>query len=141
MKNLEVSQNEKPTPEEMIKIIEDVINEEYVLFKTETMADYSADFPEEGEPFLYNIWAKEEYKELGLGYIVFHDFLRKAGVNKTFNSTALTESGAKMFAKAVETNLIEKVSNGPFNFSKWKVTKDPEDSLRKIQESWEDKTS
>lgn len=120
--------------EQMIEIIQDVIDGKFSLFNVETMADYDADFSGES-PLFINIWRKKE--GYGFGYIVFHDFLRRVGVQKTFLSTDFTEEGTNLFQKAVDDGLIEKISE-PFGLqrlTRWKVVGDPVKNLERIRDS------
>ena len=124
---------EKISTEQMKDIIQDVIDNAYSLFDVETMANYDADFSGE-EPYFINIWAKQG--GYGFGYIVFHDFLRRVGIQKTFLSTDFTQEGSNLFQKAVKDGLIEKVSE-PFGLqrlTRWKVVDDPVKNLEKIRD-------
>lgn len=118
----------------MKSVIQDVIDGKFDIFNVKTMADYDADFRGE-EPYFINIWNKEE--GFGFGYIVFHDFLRRVGVGKTFTSTNFTEGGTILFQKAVTDGLIEKTSekSGLQQFTRWKVIGDPITHLTKMKES------
>lgn len=119
--------------EQMRAIVQDVIDGNYSLFDVETMANYDADFSGE-EPYFINILSKQE--GYGFGYLVFHDFLRRVGLQKTFLSTDFTEDGSNLFQKAVADGLIEKVSE-PFGLqrlTRWKVVGDPVKNLEKIRD-------
>jgi len=99
------------------------------------MADYSADF-NGSEPFFLNIWSK--VPNYGFGFIVFHDFLRRVGFNKTFISTDFTPAGIKLFKKAQEAGLIEQVEV-PANlgrYTRWKVVNDPNVSLESLKKQY-----
>ncbi|HUT22194.1 MAG TPA: hypothetical protein VMX18_02155 [Candidatus Bipolaricaulota bacterium] len=124
---------EKISAEKMKTIIQDVIDDNFSVFDNETMADYDADFSGE-EPCLINIWAKR--KGYGFGYLVFHDFLRRVGLQKTFLSTDFTEEGSNLFQKAMSDGLIEKVSepSGLQRLTRWKVINDPIQNLGKISD-------
>ncbi len=114
-------------------IIQDVIDNTFTLFDADTMANYDADFSG-AEPYFINIWNKQTGH--GFGYIVFHDFLRRVGKEKTFLSTDFTTEGAKLFKKAVDDGLVEKVSE-PFGLkrlTRWKVIGDPIQHLEKIRD-------
>jgi|GEM_PF-1276818 len=123
---------EEFNPDQIKNIIQDVIDEEYLLFDVERMADYDADFSGK-EPYFINIWSKQ--KGYNFGYIVFHDFLRRVGEQNTFLSTDFTQGGSKLFQKAVEDNLIEKVSDsfGLQRLTRWRVINDPVKNLEKIK--------
>ena len=84
---------EKISPDKIKLIVQDVIDGKYELFDVETMANYDADFSGE-EPHFINIWNKQ--KGYGFGYIVFHDFLGRVGVGKTFLSTDFTQEGSNL---------------------------------------------
>lgn len=119
--------------EQMRAIIQDVIDGTYALFDVETMANYDADFRGE-EPLFISILAKQEGHNFG--YIIFHDFLRRVGVKKTFLSTDFTEVGSNLFEKAVRDGLIEKISK-PFGLqrlTRWRVIGDPVKNLEKIRD-------
>ena len=119
--------------EKMKSILQDVIDGKFDLFNVETMANYDAEFSGE-EPYFINIWNKQ--KDHGFGYVVFHDFLHRVGIGKTFNSTNFTDDGKKLFDKAVSDGLIEKMSE-PFglqNLTKWKVVGDSIAHLKKIKD-------
>jgi len=113
-----------PTPEKMRSILQDVIDGSFNIFDIESMANYDAEFSGE-EPYFINIWNKQE--GFGFGYIVFHDFLRRVGIEKTFTSTNFTDAGRALFQKATTDGLIEKVSepSGLQMITRWKVVGDP----------------
>ena len=131
--SLENIEHQSFTDEQIRVIIQDVIDDKFELFDSDTMANYDADFFGE-EPFFINIWNKQ--RGYGFGYIVFHDFLRKVGEGKTFLSTDFTDEGAALFQKAVKDKLIEKISEplGLQRLTRWKVAKDPIKNLEKIKE-------
>jgi hypothetical protein len=118
----------------MKAIIQDVIDNKYLLFDPETMANYSADFSGP-EPLFINI--HNEIKGSGFGYIIFHDFLRRVGTGKIFFATDFTAPGSKLFQKAIDDGLIEKVSeaSGLHRLTKWKVIGDPVKNLEKIRDA------
>lgn len=124
---------EKISAEQRRAIIQDVIDGAYSLFDVETMANYDADFSGE-EPYFINIWNKQS--GYGFGYIVFHDFLRRVGVQKTFLSTDFTKEGSDLFQRAVSDGLIENVSE-PFGLrrlTRWKVIGDPVKNLERMRD-------
>jgi len=125
---------EMANSEKMKDVIQDVIDGTFFLFNTETMADYDADFREE-EPYFIHIWNKERGK--GFGYLVFHDFLRRVGVEKTFVSTDFTGDGRKLFEKAVQDGLITKEPHfvSLQRLTRWKVVGDPVEHLRRMKDS------
>jgi len=125
--------SEKISSDQIKLIIQDVIDGEYELFDAETMANYDADFSGE-EPYFINIWNKQ--KGYGFGYIVFHDFLRRVGIGKTFLSTDFTQEGSNLFQKAINDGLVKKVSE-PFGLqrlTRWEVVSDPVKNLEKIRD-------
>jgi hypothetical protein len=127
------SSPEKISKEQLKAIIQDVIDGTYSLFDVETMANYDADFSGE-EPFFVNIWSKQ--KGYGFGYIIFHDFLRRVGVERTFLSTDFTQEGSNLFQKAVNDGLIKKIAE-PFGLqrlTRWKVISDPVKNLEKTRD-------
>lgn len=123
---------EKISPDQIKLIIQDVIDEKYELFDVETMANYDADFSGD-EPYFINIWNKQ--KGCGFGYIVFHDFLRRVGIGKTFLSTNFTQEGSNLFQKAANDGLIQKISKpyGLQRLTRWKVVNDPAENLERIR--------
>ncbi len=123
---------EEISPEQIRAIIQDVIDGAYKLFDVKTMADYDAEFSGE-EPLFINIWNKKEGHNFG--YIVFHDFLRKVGQDNTFLSTDLTSPGKKLFEKAIQDSLIEKMTEniGLHRMTRYKVINDPNKNLEKIK--------
>lgn len=125
--------SEKISPDQIKSIVQDVIDERYEIFDVETMANYDADFSGD-EPYFINIWNKQ--KGYGFGYIVFHDFLRRVGIEKTFLSTDFTQEGSNLFQKAVNEGLIKKVSEafGLQRLTRWKVTGDPVKNLERIRD-------
>ena len=119
--------------EERGAIIQDVIDGESGKFDPETMADYDADF-RGSEPLIINIWTKQ--RGHGFGYLAFHDFLRRVGMQKTFLATDMTADGASLIQKAVNDGLVEKVSE-PFGLqrlTRWKVVGDPVAHLEQIRD-------
>lgn len=130
--NFNKIEEEKISPEKICGVIQDVIDDKYELFDPEKMANYSADFSGD-DPLFINI--KSYMKGYGFGYIIFHDFLRRVGFNKNFFSTDFTDDGEKLFQKAVNDQLIEKVSeaSGLHRLTKWKVIGDPIKNLEKIK--------
>ena len=119
---------------QMKSIIQDLLDGTFRLFDTETMADYDADFSG-AEPYIINIWNKQPGS--GFGYLVFHDFLRRVGLNKTFVSSDFTEPGDKLFQKAVTDGLIKKISE-PFGLqrmTRWQVVGDPAQNLKRLRDN------
>ncbi len=118
--------------EQLRNIIQDVIAGTFALFDADTMANYDADFSG-NEPFFINIWNKQS--GYSFGYIVFHDFLRRVGKQKTFLSSDFTEAGGKLFKQAVDDGLIVKVSEplGLLRQTRWQVVGDPVENLSKIK--------
>lgn len=116
------------------RVIQDVIAEKFEIFNVDTMANYDADFSGE-TPFFINIIAKQ--KGFGYGHIVFHDFLRRVGLGKTFLSTDFTDDGKRLFTRCERDGLIKKIEDpkGINRLSKWEVTQDPNENLRKMIES------
>ncbi len=119
--------------DKMKSIFQDVIDGEFNVFDSEKMANYDADFSGD-EPYIINIWSKQ--KGFSFGYIVFHDFLNRVGLDKTFVSTNFTDEGSKLFDKAVSDGLIEKISE-PFGLqqlTRWKVIGDPINHLKQMKD-------
>lgn len=113
------------------ELIQDVLDGAFQKFDVHTMADYDAVFSDD-EPYFINIWTHQAGK--GYGYIVFHDFLRRVGVDHTFVSSDFTEPGNKLFDKAQQDGLIVKV-DGPFGlqrYTRWKVVSDPTEHLKEL---------
>ncbi len=127
-----------PTPdqqlsrEQMKNIIQDIIDAKYAIFNVKTMANYDAQFGDH-EPLFLNIWNIQ--KGYRFGYLVFHDFLRRVGVGKTFLSTDFTAEGAALFEKAVADGLIKKTSEaiGIQRLTRWEVISDPVENLERIK--------
>ncbi|MCX6735897.1 MAG: hypothetical protein NTZ13_02340 [Candidatus Parcubacteria bacterium] len=120
--------------ENMWDILQDVIDNRFEVFNVDTMADYDADFSG-SEPLFINIWNKKPGS--GLGYVVFHDFLRRVGTGKTFLSTDFTGPGVSLFKKASNAGLIKQVSEptGLQRLTKWEVTGDPVANMEKMRDS------
>jgi len=116
----------------MNKIIQDIIDGRFEVFDTESMADFDADFSGE-EPLFINIWSVK--RGYGFGYLVFHEFLRKVGLQKSFLSTDFTPDGERCFEKAVKDGLIEKTSEpfGLHRLTRWKVIGDPVQHLHTLK--------
>jgi hypothetical protein len=128
-----INQTEEISAERMKAIVQDVIDDKYLLFDAKTMADYDADFSG-AEPLFINIWNKQPGHEFG--YLVFHDFLRRVGMQKTFLITDFTDQGRELFKKAVADGLIEKISKpfGLHNLTQWMIIGDPTKNLEKIRD-------
>lgn len=136
IESIETSPEEEITPDKMKSILQDVIDDRFEVFDVETMASYDAIFSEGAEPYFLNIWTiKSGY---GFGYIVFHNFLRRVGTGDTFVTTDFTDSGRRLFQKAVNDGLIQQVSEqfGLERKTRWQVVGDPVDNLVKIRDSW-----
>ena len=131
---IESNDKDEISSEKMRAIIQDVIDDKFEVFDVETMASYDAIFSEESEPYFLNIWTiKAGY---GFGYIVFHNFLRRVGIGNTFIATDFTDSGKRLFQKAVNDGLIQQVSEqfGVARNTRWQVVGDPIENLVKIRD-------
>lgn len=119
--------------EKLPAIIQDVIDGTFRVFDVKTMANYDADFSSD-EPCILNIWSEQQGH--GFGYIVFHDFLRRVGAEKTFLATDMTNDGARLVQKAEQDGIIQKVSEpfGLLRLTRWKVIGDPIKNLEKIRD-------
>jgi hypothetical protein len=120
-------------PELFRKKINQVLAGEHNWQDDDEPANYDALFMDGKEPFFNNIWNKK--RGLGLGYIIFHDFLKRVGEGNTFSSTDMTSDGEKLFQKAVKAGLIEQVSEraGLHRVTRWKVVGNPISNLEKIR--------
>ena len=120
------------SPDQMKDIIQDIIDAKYTLFNVKTMANYDAQFGDH-EPLFLNIWNIQ--KGYQFGYLVFHDFLRRVEVGKTFLSTDFTPEGAALFEKAVADGLIKKTSEafGIQRLTRWELIDDPIKNLERIK--------
>lgn len=130
----ESTNEDEISSEKMRDIIQDVIDDKFEVFDVESMASYDAIFSEGNEPYFLNIWTiKTGY---GFGYIVFHNFLRRVGSGNTFVTTDFTDSGKRLFQKAVNDGLIQQVSEqfGLQRLTRWKVVGDPVNNLLKIRD-------
>jgi hypothetical protein len=123
---------QKFTHDQMRAIIQDIIDAKYTLFNVNSMANYDAQFGDH-EPMFLNIWNIQ--KGYQFGYLVFHDFLRRVGIGKTFLSTDFTPEGAALFEKAVADGLIKKTSEafGIQRLTRWELIEDPIKNLERIK--------
>lgn len=111
------------------ELIEDVIEGKFEKFDPASVADYDADFSG-SEPYFINIWSKRK----GMGYVVFHDFLRRVGIGNSFVASDFTGPGLHLFEKASAAGAIRQVSekSGFDRRTRWEVLGDPISNLEKI---------
>ena len=111
------------------EIAAQVLKEGWDFFSFKTMAHYTAEFYEKGEPVFLGV--KSFVRGLDLRYVVMHHFFERVGKNKSFVTMQLLDDEPALFERFVRHGVLAegKDTKDSFYVLRFKVLKDPRKSL------------